>query len=156
MSWMIDGLPLHPLLVHAAVVLLAANAITLLGCIALPRFRHWLGWGLPLLGVVTAAVTWLTKLAGENFLGERSQLTQELADHTHWGGWAGVVAVILGATTVVYWLTWSAGVQRRAPWAGHKVVRLVVTVVAALVAVAALTVDFLAGHSGATSVWGLG
>jgi hypothetical protein len=45
MSWTIDGLPLHPLLVHAAVVLLAVNGLALLGSIAIPALRRWLGWG---------------------------------------------------------------------------------------------------------------
>lgn len=153
---MIDGLPLHPLLVHAAVVLLALNGGALIACVAVPRFRRWLGWGLPLLGVVTAVTTWLTKMAGENLLGERAQMTDALADHTHWGGWAGVVSIVLGVTSVVYWLTWSPRVSSRVPWLAHPAVRIIVTVVAVAVAVSGLAIDFLAGHSGATSVWGLG
>ncbi len=93
---MIDGLPLHPLLVHATVVLLALNGGALIGCVAVPRFRKWLGWGLPVLGVVTAVTTLLTEEAGENMLGERAQLSEALADHAYWGGWAGNFAVVLG------------------------------------------------------------
>ncbi len=151
---MIDGLPLHPLMVHAAVVLLAANGTALLACLAVPRFRHWIGWGLPLLGIGTAIATWLTKEAGENFVEGRSQVSDVLADHTHWGGWAGVVAIVLGVTTVVYWLTWTSGLDSRWPWLGNRWVRIAVAVLAAVVAISALVVDFLAGRSGATSVWG--
>lgn len=153
---MIDGLPLHPLLVHAAVVLLALNGGALIGCVALPRFRCWLGWGLPVLGVVTAVTTLLTKEAGEDLLGEREQLSGALADHAHWGGWAGVFAVVLGVTTLVYWSMYAAPVVARAPWLRHRAVRISVATISVGVGIAALVLDFLAGHSGATSVWGLG
>ncbi|MGB7449414.1 MAG: hypothetical protein WA892_09835, partial [Ornithinimicrobium sp.] len=153
MNWTIDGLPLHPLLVHAAVVMLAVNGLALLGCIAVPRFRRWLGWGLPLLGVVTAATTWLTKTAGENFLGGRDPVGA-LADHTHWGGWAGVVSIVLGVTTVAYWLVMSPRLGGRVSWLSATGTRIVASLLAAVAAIAALVVDFLAGHSGATSVWG--
>lgn len=153
---MIDGLPLHPLVVHAAVVLLAVNGGTLLACVVLPRFRRWLGWGLPVLGVATAVTAFVTKKAGEDLLGQRSQVTPALADHTHWGGWAGVIGIVLGMTTVVYWLTQTPGVVQRAPWLKHPALRGVVILACAGVALAALILDFLAGHSGATSVWGLG
>ncbi|HKJ13058.1 MAG TPA: hypothetical protein VJ976_11805 [Ornithinimicrobium sp.] len=153
MEWMIDGLPLHPLMVHAAVVLLAANGMALLGSILVPPLRRWLGWGLPLLGVVTAVTTWVTKMAGENLLGN-AEPVGALADHTHWGGWAGVVAIVLGVTTVVYWFVVSPRLGGRVSWLSATPTRVVVSVLAAGVAVAALAVDFLAGHSGATSVWG--
>lgn len=153
---MIDGLPLHPLLVHAAVILLAVNGGALLACIAVPRFRRWLAWGLPLLGVATAVTAYITKETGENLLEDRVQVTEALTDHTHWGGWAGVIGIVLGITTVVYWLTQTPLALQRAPWLQHPVLRVVIIVACAGVAVAALALDFLAGHSGATSVWGLG
>ncbi|MGB3827610.1 MAG: hypothetical protein WA962_02435 [Ornithinimicrobium sp.] len=152
----IDGLPLHPLLVHAAVVLLAVNGGALIACVALPRFRRWLGWGLPLLGVATAATTWLTKRAGEDLLGERSTVTDALAEHTHWGGWAGVIAVVLGVTTLAYWSMHLGPAVAKAPWLAHRVTRVGVSTVSVLVAITAIVLDILAGHSGATSVWGLG
>jgi len=153
MSWTIEGLPLHPLLVHAAVVLLAVNGLALLGSIAIPALRRWLGWGLPLLGVVTAVTTWLTKSAGENFLGAREP-TGALADHTHWGGWAGVVSIVLAVATVVYWIVMSPRLGGRVSWLSATVTRVLVSLLAAAVAIVALVLDFLAGHSGATSVWG--
>jgi len=153
MEWMFDGLPLHPLMVHAAVVLLAINGLALLGSIAVPPLRAWLGWALPLLGVVTAGTTWLTKMAGENLLGNR-QPAGALADHTHWGGWAGVVAIVLGVTTVVYWMVMSPRLGGHVTWLSARPTRILVSLLAAGAAIAALVVDFLAGHSGATSVWG--
>lgn len=153
---MIDGLPLHPLLVHAAVVLLAVNGGALLTCVAVPRFRRWLSWGLPLLGVATTVTAFFTKETGEELLGERSQVTEALADHTHWGGWAGTIGIVLGITTVLYWLSQTPIAVKRAPWLQHPALRALLVLACTGVAVATLVLDFLAGHSGATSVWGLG
>ncbi|CAN5615201.1 hypothetical protein BH23ACT6_BH23ACT6_15230 [soil metagenome] len=150
---MLDGLPLHPLLVHAAVVLLAANGGALILAVVLPRFRRWLSWGLPVLGVVTGVTAWLTKSEGEELLGSR-EVSGALADHTNWGGWAGVVGIVLGITTVVYWVTWLGPVTSHLPWLAKPPARVVVAVLAVGVAVAAIILDVLAGHSGATSVWG--
>ncbi len=150
---MLDGLPLHPLMVHAAVVLLAANGGALILAVVLPRFRRWLSWGLPALGVVTAITTWLTKGQGEELLGNR-ELVGALGDHAHWGGWAGVVSIVLGITTVVYWLTYLEPVTSRLPWLNKPAARIVVAILAVAVAATAIVLDVLAGHSGATSVWG--
>ncbi|MGB3186502.1 MAG: hypothetical protein WBG36_14145 [Ornithinimicrobium sp.] len=150
---MLDGLPLHPLMVHAAVVLLAANGGALILAVVLPRFRRWLSWGLPALGVVTAITTWLTRLEGEEFLGGR-EMVGALGDHAHWGSWAGIISIVLGVTTVVYWLTYLEPVTSRLPWLTKPAARVVVAVLAIGVAVAAIVLDVLAGHSGATSVWG--
>ncbi|MGB5951903.1 MAG: hypothetical protein WBG57_05215 [Ornithinimicrobium sp.] len=150
---MLDGLPLHPLMVHAAVVLLAANGGALILAVAVPRFRRWLSWGLPALGVLTAITTWITRLQGEVFLGNR-EMVGVLGDHAHWGAWAGIASIVLGITTVVYWLTWLKPITSRMPWLGSLPARVVVAVLAVGVALAGITVDVLAGHSGATSVWG--
>lgn len=150
---MIDGLPLHPLLVHAAVVLLAVNGGVLIVAAVVPQFRRWLSWGLPALGVLTAVTTWVTRLEGEKFLGGR-EMVGVLGDHAHWGAWAGIVSIILGITTVVFWLSSLPAITERLPWLSTPVVRIVLAVLAIGVGVTAITVDILAGHSGATSVWG--
>lgn len=150
---MLDGLPLHPLLVHAAVVLLAVNGGALIVAAVLPPFQRWFSWGLPVLGAATGVIALITKHEGEEMLGGRS-VAGALADHTHWGGWAGVVGAVLGGTTVVCWLLWSPALAERMPWLTKPVVRIVVAVLAIGVGVVAITVDILAGHSGATSVWG--
>ncbi len=62
----IDGLPLHPLVVHAAVVLVPLAA--LLGVLfAVPRTRAWARLPLLLVAVAAAASTFVAKLSGENF-----------------------------------------------------------------------------------------
>ncbi len=156
MTWTIEGLPLHPLLVHGAVVLIAVNALALIGALAIDRFGRWVGWGLPLLGVTSAVTAFLTKEAGEQLLSGNPASGSPLADHTHWGGLAGVWGMALGATTVIAWLSWSPFARAKAPWLAHPGVQIAVLIGGVGVAIAATTLDILAGHSGATSVWGRG
>lgn len=154
---MIDGLPLHPLLVHGAVVLLAVAGLAQVAAVLLPRFRAWLDWGLPALGVVTAAVVQVTASLGEELedvVGE----TQAVETHSEWGELAATVALLLAAVMVVHWaLTSHTLPQRwadRWPWLRSRAVVTTVAWLSLLVAVAAIVLDVLAGHSGATSVWG--
>ena len=69
------GLPVHPLVVHATVVLVPLTALVLLLAVLLPRFRAWAGW-LPLgLAVVSTALAPISTSSGENLehqLGETS------------------------------------------------------------------------------------
>ncbi|MDQ3094515.1 MAG: hypothetical protein M3Q82_00890 [Actinomycetota bacterium] len=74
----IDGLPLHPLVVHAAVVLVPLAA--LLGVLfAVPRTRAWARLPLLLVAVAAAASTFVAKLSGEN-LKEALQLGGRAAE----------------------------------------------------------------------------
>ncbi len=61
----------------------------------------------------------------------------------------------LGATTVITCLSWSPVARAKVPWLAHPGVQIAVVIGGVGVAIAATTLDILAGHSGATSVWGL-
>jgi uncharacterized membrane protein len=62
----IDGLPLHPLVVHTAVVLVPLAM--LLGVLfAVPRMRAWARMPLLLVTLAATASTYVAKLSGENF-----------------------------------------------------------------------------------------
>lgn len=59
-----DGLPLHPLATHAAVVLVPLAG--LLGVLfALPRTRRWATVPLPVVAAAAAAATWVSVRSGE-------------------------------------------------------------------------------------------
>ena len=60
----INGLPLHALVVHAAVVFgpLAAVAAVLYGFV--PRWREWLRWPVTVLAAVALAAIWTAFLSG--------------------------------------------------------------------------------------------
>lgn len=62
----VNGLPLHALVVHAAVVFGPLAAIAGLLYVAVPRWRDWLRW--PLVGVAAIALVsiWVAYLSGES------------------------------------------------------------------------------------------
>jgi hypothetical protein len=151
------GLPLHPLLVHGAVVLLTVNALAVLVAVLLPRFREWLAWGLPVLGVAGAVTGWGSRLSGGNLYSsyeDAGMLTEAVESHGTWGLYAAIASLVLGAATVLLYAVHARPTTRRWPWLAGSAVRVGAGVVAVGAAVATLWLTVLAGHSGATSVWG--
>lgn len=61
----INGLPLHALVVHAAVVLGPFAALAGLLYAAVPRWRDWLRWPLVGLAAVALVSIWVAYLSGE-------------------------------------------------------------------------------------------
>lgn len=151
---MLQGIPLHPLAVHFGVVLgLLAAAAVLLSAV-LPRFRRWLGWGLPALGVAGAVALRVTESFGE-VLQESSggYDTAVVEAHAEWGERAGTAGIILAAVSIVMWLVTSPRTRERwtSRWPSWLTTLINgLAVVVALLTIAAVT---LAGHSGASAVW---
>ena len=59
------GLPVHPLLVHATVVIVPLAALTVLLARSGRRFRAWAGWGPLALAVAAVVLTPLSTSSGE-------------------------------------------------------------------------------------------
>ena len=143
----ITGLPMHPMVVHFAVVLLPLAAIMLIVLFFVPGWRGRFGWptmaGL-IAGTVAAVVA---KQTGEAFA-EHVGLPQE---HAVWGDALVVVAVVLVVVAGAwFWLqrpvgTHVANAQTPAARA--------VGIIAVGLAVAATAMTVVVGHSGATAVW---
>ena len=144
------GLPVHPLIVHAVVVLVPLAAV-LLGMSAVsPRFRHWARYATPATALLGLVMVPLATSSGEN-LERNVEQTAQLREHTQ-----------LGDTLLPFGLAWF---ELRGSRGGHEgsqgfVARLgspaVLRVVAVLGVVAALGTLVQVGrigHSGAQSVW---
>jgi hypothetical protein len=153
----INGLPLHPLVVHAVVVLGPLAALTGLAYAFVPRWRWLLRWPLVALALVTAVTAFLATTSGDALLDAQPGLEQLVEDHEEWGellrnaSFAYLAAVALGA--------WSLGGPSALASGGgardtNPVVGMVATVLIAVGAVALLVLVFLAGDSGAQAVWG--
>lgn len=150
---MILGVPLHPLLVHFAVVLLLAAAGAQVLAVGLPRFRRWLGWGLPALGVVTAVVVRLTQAFGDVLMDSAAEYQSAAADeHGDWGEMTGTAAIVLALLMTAHWAVtsprWAARTARWPRW-----VVAVVAALAVVAAVVAMVLVTITGHTGAQSVW---
>lgn len=134
------GLPVHPLVVHFAIVLLILGALGLIAIVLIPRWRGALGWAtIAVLGVGTIAAFAATE-SGEA-LSERVGLPQE---HAEWGDRLFPVSVALFAIALG-WYLW----QRRS--SGAAVTAL--GVLGILVAIGTIALTTVVGHSGAEAVW---
>lgn len=135
------GLPAHPLVVHAVVVLLPLIAVATLVGLFVPAFFHVTRLYLVgALGVVSASVI-AAKASGEA-LALAVGLPEE---HAEWGERLVPASIVFFVVLVGY-----AAVSISSP---RLAVTRIAAVVVAIVAIAVITLTFFVGHSGAESVW---
>lgn len=142
----IGGLPLHPLIVHAAVVLVPLTALGAVLMAVSARFSRRFGVLVVIVGVLGAVTSWIARVSG----GTLAQSVPVTAEHSEWGHRMPQAAIALGVLTLVFWL-FDRGIpgNRRRPWW-----LIVLAVVLVVVAVITLLMTIATGHSGAESVWG--
>ncbi|CAI9403542.1 MULTISPECIES: DUF2231 domain-containing protein [Aestuariimicrobium] len=161
----IGGLPLHPLIVHVAVVLVPLSALGGLVLSWRPGLRARFGWLTVAFAAAGAAGALAARLTGPALA---SQIgigsSPQFATHRMWGLWAPWPALVLALSLAA--LVWSdsgtaiAGGRsgRRTLGVGppqdRRTLRLASTVVVVVSALASLVLVTLVGHSGATLVWG--
>lgn len=144
------GLPAHPLVVHAAVVLLPLATVATLVCAAVPRARR--AYALVALGlafVATVAVG-LAQGSGEE-LEDQVDETELVEEHTEQGErvlpWAIAVTVSAAAVAAIPILT------RRRPNLPARTVTAAVVAVSLIAGVGATWTVIDVGHSGAKATW---
>ena len=151
----LNGVPLHPLVVHAVVVLGPLAALTGLAYAFVPKWRWLLRWPLVVLAVVTAVAALLAVAAGEDLLAARPELAPLVEEHEERGEWLRSVAVIYAVVSLV--AAWAlGGTSALASGKGARETRFGIPVAALLVvaAVGLVVLLFLAGDSGSRAVWG--
>ena len=143
------GLPLHPLVVHAAVVLVPVAALVVALAGVWPRFRRWAGWLPAALALAVLVVVPVATQSGEA-LQERLGDPPFVEEHADLGEglvpWAIALALTGVAVTAVE-------VLRRRGTELHRGVVVGVAVAAVVVGGGAVVQTVLVGHSGATAVW---
>jgi uncharacterized membrane protein len=151
----LNGVPLHPLIVHVVVVLGPLAALTGLAYVAVPRWRWLLRWPLVVLAAVTALSALGAVAAGEDLLASRPELAPIVEEHREAGEMLRTVAlvyvVLCGAAA------WAlGGTSALASGRGARETRFAIPVAVLLAAgaVALLVTVYLAGDSGARAVWG--
>ena len=150
-------MPLHPLVVHAVVVLGPLAALTGLAYAAVPRWRWLLRWPLLVLAVVTAVASVVAVQAGEALLDLRPELEPLVEEHEEYGEL--LRGVSLAYVAVSAFAAWAlGGVSALASGRGARESRgalgTVAVVLLVVSAVGLLVMLFLAGDSGARAVWG--
>ncbi|WP_092919329.1 DUF2231 domain-containing protein [Agrococcus baldri] len=151
----IAGLPLHPLMVHAVVILVPLTALALVLGSLWPAAQRRLGIVTPLAAALLVVLVPITVSAGEalaDIVGE----TPAVETHEDYAEmllpW--VIGMLVVAAAQWAWFRWGG---RRGPDGSSRRARPVTIVLAALalVAAAGATVTVvLIGDSGARAVWG--
>jgi hypothetical protein len=144
------GLPAHPLVVHAAVVLLPIAAIALVVVAAIPRARRV--YGPIVLGVAIAATiaVGLAQQSGESLEGD-VQKTELVEEHTEQG--ETVLPWAIAVTVVSALVAAEPYTRKRLDSLSPRVVTAVLVGASLIVGVGATWTVIDVGHSGATSVW---
>jgi uncharacterized membrane protein len=139
----ISGLPLHPLVVHAVIVLVPLAALGALLVAFKPAWNRRYGWLVVACAFVATGASVVAKESGEK-LASRVGLP---ADHAHIAQLMPLFSGLLFlAVTGLWWYDRSGDDHRTR-------VRTVLAVLTTLTAILALVWAVRAGESGATAVW---
>jgi hypothetical protein len=142
----IMGLPVHPLVVHSAVVLVPLVAFSALAMSYWPSFSRKYGKPILILAVIAQISLFVAKSSGEPF---EERLGKEVERHAELGEIAPLTFIPLLALLFIRWR-----MDRSGATVGSPRVRRMVSILLALAAILALVYIYLTGHSGAESVWG--
>jgi cytochrome b involved in lipid metabolism/uncharacterized membrane protein len=145
---LINGVPVHPLVVHAAVVLVPLAAFGVLLMVVVPRFSRSLGWVVALAAAAATGACFVAKEAGEQLA---KRVGQPGYDHAALGTWMPFFTTVLTVAAFLLWLVDRRKAEDRP--APRGLLGIVVAVLAALIAVSNLVWVFRVGDSGARSVW---
>jgi len=143
---MLAGLPLHPLLVHGAVVLVPLVAIGALVMSYLPSFSRRHGKIILGMAVVAQISVFLAKISGEAF---EDILNKSVEKHAELGEIAPFVTIPM---VILIYLRWR--MDRSGSTFGSVVIRRLTSVALVVGSLVSIVFIFLVGHSGAESVWG--
>jgi hypothetical protein len=152
----VNGLPVHILVLHAAVIFVPLLALGSIVYAFVAPWRPKIGWAVGLLAVVAPISAIITKqsgtelynrLLGENRVSPGGKVI--LDQHMDFGSMTAWFAIGLGLVSLILVaLTW------RNPRALPRVADLGLGVVALILAGLSLYYVFKTGDSGATAVWG--
>jgi uncharacterized membrane protein len=156
----IGGIPLHPLIVHAVVVLVPLASLLLLLAAVSPRIRHWAGILTPITATLALVMVPLATQSGEA-LEKRVEANPVLEEHTELGD---SLLYFVIALAVLAWALWFLDRRAQAAAAATAVDGAPVTaarsglltgvIVLSVLSVLATTVQVVRiGHSGASASW---
>ena len=154
----IAGLPMHPLVIHAAVLLTPLAVLSAVVFAVVPKWRYLSRWPTALLTLGAFGAIWVSRLSGPWLVDSRPELGALVRTHEERGE---QLSLIMTAFTVLVLVAvWAlAGVSGFASGVGTRESRIVVLdrvlpAVVVLVALLVLVWLVLTGDSGARAVWG--
>jgi hypothetical protein len=154
--YLVNGLPLHVLLVHLVVILVPVTALCVILAAVWPAARRRLGFVLALMGLVVIGLIPLTMQAGQ-WLKDRVVSTPLIQAHAALGNSLWPWSLSLGILAIISWLWYLAIARRGRDRSPNRGVRRAVAVVIALAAVGVGTIatyeTVQVGESGSRAIW---
>jgi hypothetical protein len=149
----INGLPVHVLVLHAAVVFVPLLALGAIVYALVGPWRAKIGWAVLLLGIVAPICTFVAKESGEKLYDRLAPNMSAngkviLDDHMHFGTMTFWFTLALGLVSIV------AVILSRGSGAAPKIVQWVLSAAMIVLAVIAGYYVYRTGDSGAHAVWG--
>ncbi|MFI7063400.1 DUF2231 domain-containing protein [Kribbella sp. NPDC050124] len=150
-------LPLHVLVIHAAVVILPLAALTLIAFAVLPRWRWLLRWPALLLGLGALVLAYVAKESGQAFVAAVPTLEQAVREHEERGNLLFWFCLVFAAVSVAAVLL-LGGPSALASGKGAKATKskpLELATSAAVVVIGVLVIyqTIRTGDAGAKAVW---
>ncbi|MEV4636132.1 DUF2231 domain-containing protein [Actinoplanes sp. NPDC049548] len=152
----INGMPVHALVLHAAVVFVPLLAVVAVVYAVVPRWRPKIGWAAVLLALAAPASAFVAMESGEKLYdrlvasGMTGPPLEKLDAHSGFGRFTFFAALALGLVTLIMAFLTLRPTAKPLPRAADV---LLIVVVLALAAVSGYYV-FRTGDSGAQAVWG--
>jgi hypothetical protein len=145
----INGLPLHPLVVHAAVVFGPLSALAALAYALVPAWRDRLRWPALVAVLLATGTIWVAYLTGVSFRDSRDFFSTGAigAKIEHHKALAGVLRLVTSGFAVLTVLAVLLHERRGA-------VRVALAGLVSVAAIATLVYTVLTGDAGAQAVWG--
>jgi hypothetical protein len=162
-----SGIPMHPLLVHAAVVFVPLLGLVAIGYAFVARIRPHVRWVLAALAVIAPGAALFAKLSGDAFFDRgiaRGQITEGfipvIEEHQSFGNMTFWVTLVLGiaALALVYVVAPRAvavgtAVATGPAWRTSPILQWVLAAVVTVLALVSFYYVFQTGDSGAKAVW---
>lgn len=152
------GLPLHPLVVHAAVVFVPLAALLVIVFAVLPKHRWATRWPAFLLTLVSLVTVWVARISGKSLKDELPGIEQVIATHEDRGELLSLL--MIGFTVLVAVGAWSLGGPsalasgRGARDGGVAVLDKVMPAVLVVAALVVLVLVVMTGDAGTRVVYG--
>ncbi|MEV8507440.1 DUF2231 domain-containing protein [Actinoplanes sp. NPDC051475] len=152
----INGMPVHALVLHAAVVFVPLLALVAVVYAVVPRWRPKIGWAAILLAVAAPVTAFVAMESGEKLYdrlvasGMTGPALEKIDAHSGFGTMTFYFTLALGVATLVMTFLTLRTTTKRLPRAADV---LLAVVVLALAALSGYYV-FRTGDSGAQAVWG--
>lgn len=152
------GLPLHAIVLHAAVVFAPVAALVAVVFAFVPAWRYLTRWPTAGLTLVTLVSVWLSRVSGHSLLASRPELAPLVREHQDRGDLLSLLTTLFSVVVAVaiWGLGGPSGLEshRGARESRSGVLAGVLPYAVLVTAVLVLVWVVLTGDAGARAVWG--